>query len=785
MSSIMKWHRVLGGVSSAALFLSISHLSGAVPGDEHWDPQFGVPGVTNSVYAIALNNGILYASGGPSAGASTNAPLNIWDGKQWSVSATFAGPSFMQVNDMVFIGNTLYVAGSFTNVNRVAANGLAKWDGTSWSGIGFSGVAYTLGVDGNNNLYVGGSFTNAGGATTTNIGYWDGGSWHALGSGLGVSGGSASVRSIAIQNGSVYAGGVFTNSGSSSVTNLAAWDGTNWTQLGGGVNGGVLSLVFNGTDLYVGGSFSQAGTTAVSSVAKWDGTNWSNLDGGLNAGGVAASMAFLNGTLCVVGSFTGAGGNTSANFVVWTGSSWSAIGTGLSSSGVRALATGTNVYVGGNFAAAGSFLANFIASWDGSQWSGLGTPGRLNGIQGAVLALSSDGQNIYAGGTFTYAGPSKANNIARFDGTNWNSLGGGLNFAVNSIGLLDNELIIGSSLSPYISAWNGANWLPPTNNQIAGPLPAMAVGTNGLYLAGSFWFFDSSNQPAFYCARFDGTNFWSANPRDNFTINNPPPPTGVGMTAVAVKGSDVFFGGNFVAHDLDTFPANVNATNIVRWDGNRWQLMGTGVNSNVEAMVVLGTDLYVGGLFTNASGVATSKIAMWNGNNWSAVGAGVLGNGSVFALTTLGNNLYAAGSFTNMGGVTAAHIAKWDGTNWYALGSGIGGRSAAAESLLAIGSDLYVGGNFKAAGDKSASSFAHWNEQINFDRPQLINPTRLSNGQFQARLVGITGVTNLIESSTNLTTWTPVLTNSIGVYDFTDPNSAFYPYRFYRAVLGP
>ncbi len=429
----------------SAFFFSASLLSGAVPGDEHWDPQFGVPGVTNSIYAIALNNGLLYASGGPSAGISTNAPLNVWDGKQWSVSAIFAGPSFMQVNDMVFIGNTLYVAGSFTNVNGVAANGLAKWDGTGWNSIGFSGVAYALAVDGNNNLYVGGSYTNAGGVATTNIGYWDGSAWHALGDGLTAGGGNPSVRSIAIQNGSVYAGGNFTNSGSAWVTNLALWDGTNWTQVGGGVSGSVLALAFNDSDLYVGGGFSQVGTTAASSVAKWDGTNWSNLGGGLNVGGVVASLASWNGTVCVVGSFTGAGGNTSSNFVVWNGSAWSAIGTGLSSAGLRAVSTGTNVYVGGNFGAAGGVLANFIASWDGAQWSGLGTPGRLNGVQGFVFALGSDGQNLYAGGTFSYAGPNKAANIARFDGTNWYSLGGGLNFGVNCIALFDNDLIIGSS----------------------------------------------------------------------------------------------------------------------------------------------------------------------------------------------------------------------------------------------------------------------------------------------------------------------------------------------------
>lgn len=785
----MKHHVLIGWAGLSAFFVATTFSSIAAPGDEHWDPQFGVPGVTNNIFAIAVNGGSVYAAGSYSAGGTTNAALYLWDGLQWSVPAIFGGAPFLQVSDLAFIGNTLYAAGTFTNINGVAANGLAKWDGTSWSSIGFSGAAYALAVDGNN-LYVGGSYTNAGGVTTTNIGYWDGSAWHALGNGLSPVGPNNVVQAIAVRGGLVYAGGLFTNSGSVSVTNLAVWDGSAWTQVGGGVSstGSVRALAFNGNDLYVGGYFQQAGSTAVSSIAKWDGANWSNLGGGLtgNPSAAVSGIAVLNGTICVVGGFSGAGGIAATNFAIWNGSSWSTTGNGLSQVGLRAVSTGTNVYVGGNFGAADGVLANFIASWDGAQWSALGTPGRLNGVQGFVFTLNSDGQNIYAGGDFSYAGPHQAGSIALFDGTNWSAVGGnGVNFGVNSIALFNNNIIIGSLLSPYIFAWHGANPYILTNNEIAGPLPAMAVGSNGLYLAGSFWFTDPSNQPAFYCARYDGTNFWSANPPDNFTINNPPPPTGIGMTAVAVKGSDVFFGGNFVAHDLDTFPANVYATNIVRWDGKRWQLMGTGVNSNVDAMVVFGTNLYVGGLFTNASGVAASKIALWDGSHWSAVGGGVVGSGSVFALTTMGNNLYAGGSFTNMGGVPAARVAKWDGTNWYALGSGIGGRSAGVQTLIAIGSDLYVGGNFKLSGGKNVSSIARWNELINFDTPQLLNPARLGNGQFHVRLDGITGRTNVVQASTDLVTWTPVLTNSAGLYDFTDPDSSSYPFRFYRAVLGP
>jgi hypothetical protein len=51
--------------------------------------------------------------------------------------------------------------------------------------------------------------------------------------------------------------------------------------------------------------------------------------------------------------------------------------------------------------------------------------------------------------------------------------------------------------------------------------------------------------------------------------------------------------------------------------------------------------------------------------------------------------------------------------------------------------------------------------------------------------MGIGGLTNIIQATTNFTSWTPVLTNSTGVYDFADSNSAAYPCRFYRALLGP
>ena len=777
---------------AAVLLLSFS-LLGAIPGDEHWDAQFGAPGVTNIIYAVAVNNGMVYAAGITSSGTRTNTPLNLWDGKQWSVSAVFYGPSQMQVNDLAFVGNTLYAAGSFTNVNGVAAYGLAKWDGTSWSSIGFSGIAYALAVEGNN-LYVGGNFTNANGVTVTNIGCWDGSVWHALGAGVG-SVSVYSVRAVAAKNGSVYVGGLFFNSGSQSITNLAVWNGSTWSAVGGGVNSLVNTLAFNNNDLYAGGYFTQAGTTPVSGIAKWDGANWSALGSGLTGSSAGAtSIASFNGLVCVTGAFTNAGGFSASGFATWNGSLWSAAGN-LSSTGYRVVASGGNLYAGGSFTAAGGGWVDYMASWDGTRWSALGTPGRLNGIQNSVTALTSDGTNLYVGGNFTYAGRTNASYIARFDEKNWQPLGAGLNNRVAALAVTNNRVYAGGYFTGtadgqslhYIGCWDGTNW--NSLGDAGGVVYALAVSTNGLYAAGTFYNGTQYGTP--YFNRWDGTNWQTA---INFTNDNTffqlpfPDNDPIGYDAIAIQGTNVYLGGNIGGfYQFDPvlgpgFSPFTNCLNIIRFDPNFGWIMGTGLNGIPVALTALGPNLFAAGAFTSANGIAANQIAKWDGNNWSSVGGGVVGSGTVLALTTMGNNLYAGGTFTNIGGVTASHIARWDGTNWSAFGSGISGTVSA---LAAFGPDVYAGGSIRRAGDKNAYNVGHWNDRINFNVPQLVNPAWLTNQQFRVRLMGIGGLTNLIQATTNFTSWAPILTNTAGVYDFTDPNSAAYPRRFYRALLGP
>ncbi len=776
-------------VSIELLVVFITSLASAAPGDEHWDPQFGVAGPAGNNYAVTMHNGRIYASGVASA---TNVALMVWDGAQWTAQCQFYGTLQAAVYDLAFVNDTLYAAGVFTNVNGVAATNLAKWDGTNWSSVGFQkGTPYSLAVNGGT-LYVGGSFTNVGAVAMKNVGSYDGAAWHALGAGLGDTNVTI-VYALAATNATLYAGGVFTNSGSSVLSsNVARWDGASWSPVGGGLTTVVYSLATKGTELYAAGLFGGSG------LAKFDGSSWSACGSGFNAN--AQSVAVLGNLVCVAGSFTTVNSTSMARFAAWNGTSWQAAGSGLSSAAVRVYSTGTNVLVGGNFLLAGGLLANGLAAWDGVNWSPIGTPGRINGASSVVNAVAGDGTNVYAGGSFTGIGTAVANYIARFDGTNWNPMSSGIgigsgtpsirSIVVNGINVYvgGSFSTAGGSLAPNIAVWNGTGWqafgLGP-----GGVVCSILARPEGVYAAGAALNGSTYSSPFFQM--WNGSSWQSVlayNPDDTF-IDFYVSDTVPGMAAAVAIGTDIYVGGHFYItwHD-ENFMNATQCNNIMRFDGTYARIVDLGLNNNVVAMAALGTDLYVAGPFTTAGSVSANQIAKWNGTVWSSVGGSVVGNGTVFSLSVNGGNLYASGSFTNMGGVAANRVAVWNGSSWSALGSGLtiaGIPSGSGNSVAASGNDVYVGGTFRLAGGKPSTFIGRWNSQSNFNTPQLINPQWLPSHQFSTRLMGVSGITNLIQATTDFTTWTPVLTNASGVYDFTDPSSASYPKRFYRAMLSP
>jgi hypothetical protein len=83
-------------------------------------------------------------------------------------------------------------------------------------------------------------------------------------------------------SGNLYVGGSFTVIGDVPANNIAKWNGTTWSALGGGADDYVWALAVSGNDLYAGGWFHMAGGLPAVHIARWNGTNWSPVGLGLN-----------------------------------------------------------------------------------------------------------------------------------------------------------------------------------------------------------------------------------------------------------------------------------------------------------------------------------------------------------------------------------------------------------------------------------------------------------------------------------------------------------------------
>jgi hypothetical protein len=176
------------------------------------------------------------------------------------------------------------------------------------------------------------------------------------------------------------------------------------------------------------------------------------------------------------------------------------------------------------------------------------------------------------------------------------------------------------------------------------------------------------------------------------------------VNAIAISGTDVYVGGSF------TQAGGNAASYIAKWNGSTWSALGSGVNSSVYALTVSGTDVYVGGAFTNAGGSTANRIAKWSGSTstWSALGSGV--DNDVLAIAVSGTDVYAGGVFTMAGGSAASRIAKWSGSTstWSVLGSPTNGVGGSVYAIAISGSDVYVGGVFTTAGGNAANRIAKW-----------------------------------------------------------------------------
>ncbi|GEM_PF-637282 len=696
-----------------------------------------------NLYAVGNNMGAPY--------------ISRWDGSWTNLASGMNGlPSAVLYQD-----GMLYVGGYFTTLANIYVYRVARWDGSTWSGLG-GGTDYqvnALAYNAEGDLIAGGNFTNMGAVFARGAARWDGRLWHPLGSGI-----EGDVNALALDPaGNLIAGGLFPTAGGVTMNNISRWNGSIWQALGGGLPGGsVYAVAADASNIYAGGSFTTAGGAAADYIARWDGAAWQALGSGVNSQVRALAIHPLSGDLYAAGWFSQAGGSPASKVAVWDGVAWQALSSDTINGNVLALAfdPAGNLYIGGEFTTAGGVTVNRIAAWNGSAWLALGS-----GAGGAVRSLAfSPSGSLVVGGDFTTIGGVAASRLAEWDGSAWHAFGSGVDNSVRALAIdAPGNLFVGGDFqnaggisSRYI-AWYAHPFAVSgtVQNSLGDPVPGITISSfeysadtnaSGVYtLTLPAWDYTLTPSKAYcdLCAfvpisrtvSITQTN-WS---RQDFVID--PIYYAISGTVIdhlglPTAGVTVTMGAETVLSDADGVyrlrhltpgdytlsfakpdyiftPATLTTTITV-------QDVGLPVVSDIRPGYQVVTGNFIGPwsgqqtievLYLSPAGEIyfanpVTDIYRWDGSQWSLYTTHL--NGEIKALTTCGGFLYAGGMFTapSGGGVALNYIARWDGSAWQPLGSGMNDTV----NVLACGADgsLVAGGAFTTAGGVTVARVARW-----------------------------------------------------------------------------
>jgi len=518
-------------------------------------------------------------------------------------------------------------------------------------------------------LYAGGTFTFGQDDSTGNVARWDGTSWEGVGNGT-----NDVVWALASFKGKLIAGGRFTRAGDTDVRNIAGWDGLTWAPLDNGLSAFdghpiVSDLQTIGDSLVVTGDFHYAGDIPARSIAVWDGMRWDSFGdatGWLQESVIFYSVTSYGGRLVAHGIVGLQDFGHSGNIAVWEGNRWAPLirgGVRLAGYSDDLLPTPEGVIAADFFALPGGFESVYaVARWNGTSWDLLATE-----IHGRVRCLALYRGRVIAAGRFTRFAGVAANNIAQWDGVSWTALGEGTDNQINDVMVYHDRLVAtgvferaGAVPAAHIAEWDGNTW-SALGSGLTGPVPCppcdlvlgaeLEVLRGSLFVAGHFT--HAGNIQAAALALWDGES-WRSIGGDIAYLDDDP----------WVFDLEPWMEG-LVASGPFSSISGTESQGLGIWDGEVWKplLFRPGV---VTRLGTYENKLVIGGGFFSLDTPEQNAIFQWDGNRWYRMGTG-LWDGKLntlshpTAFTSWRGSLYASGTFEAAGSFPSYHFARWDG----------------------------------------------------------------------------------------------------------------------------
>jgi len=369
--------------------------------------------------------------------------IALWDGRDWDLM----GRGLRSIPDLLFEANVgpggerTLVSATGASVGAHVPAVLSRWAGNRWEALPgdfdssiLAAAELDLGDGQGPRLYCVGRFSEVDGVAAPGIARRDGEQWTPVGSTFG--GTSARIAAVTTYrppgaaSPSLIAAGTFTDPDGNARAMVASWNGSQWEPLGGlmthesvsGPSVQCLATIDEGAGqvLVAGGWFTHANGVAAASIARWDGAAWSPMGDGFEHNGtvgVVHALAVLDedgpgpatGTLYAAAIISPPQGPAIRRVSRWVNGAWEDVATGarvtrlaLYDEDGPAGPRPESLFVSGEFTSIGGVSAQNVARWDGRRWfaldGGLDAPSPL-------LAASSGGAGLpaglWAGGRFT------------------------------------------------------------------------------------------------------------------------------------------------------------------------------------------------------------------------------------------------------------------------------------------------------------------------------------------------------------------------------------------------
>ena len=305
-----------------------------------------------------------------------------------------------------------------------------------------------------------------------------------------------------------------------------------------------------------------------------------------------------------------------------------------------------------------------------------------NGKSTRVNCLVEYNGDLIVAGNFSSIGGIVAHCIAKWNGTNWSTLGVGnylQNLYITDICEYNNKLFV-ATFYESLHVWDGTQWTIPTYINPNNGLITNVVAKNMHVFNNELYFISESN-----LIKYDGTTFVDLNL-----------PNAVGSPiCIADLNNELYISTNL---------------GVYKYNNQNW-INCTGVFTSNPIIVDLekyNGELYAIGSFISIGGISVQNFAKYNGNSWSAI---TMPSGFWPGVTSFGNDqdisfnslqVYDSKLFVSAYYATyqtpnfnPAPLYVFNGTSWNTVGINYC-QSGVGNTAIVYQGEIYAGGSFWA-----------------------------------------------------------------------------------------